>query len=120
MSRASSAADDVAARLRSRRAAGQWLQKLRRATGLTQAELAARVGLRYYAFVSQVEGGLSRLPVALQAAWACALGVEIGVFSRKLLMWYEPELHRLLFDSDLAAGMPPGATELSRPAAAVR
>jgi transcriptional regulator with XRE-family HTH domain len=83
-----------------RQQAGRWLKGAREAAGLTQAELAERVGLRYYTFVSQVESGLGRLPVETQGAWAQALGLDPGDFARTLLRYYEPELFRLLFDSD--------------------
>lgn len=88
-----------------RRQAGQWLKEAREAAGLTQAQLAERVGLRYYTFVSQVEGGLGRVPVDVQGAWAEALSLESREFARRLLGYYEPELHRLLF-SDAAATSP--------------
>lgn len=88
-----------------RRQAGRWLKAAREAAGLTQADLAERVGLRYYTFVSQVENGLGRVPIESQAAWARAVGVEPGMFARTLLRYYEPELHRLLFsDPDQATG----------------
>jgi transcriptional regulator with XRE-family HTH domain len=80
-----------------RQQAGRWLKQAREAAGLTQAELAERVGLRYYTFVSQVESGLGRLPIETQGAWAQALGLDPGDFARTLLAWYEPELYRLLF-----------------------
>jgi transcriptional regulator with XRE-family HTH domain len=80
-----------------RQQAGRWLKTAREAAGLTQAELAERVGLRYYTFVSQVESGLGRLPIETQGAWAQALGLDPGEFARTLLAWYEPELCRLLF-----------------------
>ena len=87
---------------RLRQQAGRWLKAAREAAGLTQAELAARVGLRYYTFVSQVESGLGRLPIETQRAWAEAVGLEPGAFARTLLRYYEPELHRLLFGADAA------------------
>jgi transcriptional regulator with XRE-family HTH domain len=80
-----------------RQQAGRWLKAAREAAGLTQAELAEKVGLRYYTFVSQVESGLGRLPIETQDAWARALGLDPSDFARTLLAWYEPELHRLLF-----------------------
>ena len=80
-----------------RQEAGRWLKARREAAGLTQAELADRVGLRYYTFVSQVESGLGRLPIETQAAWADALGLDPADFARTLLAYYEPELNRLLF-----------------------
>lgn len=81
-----------------RREAGRWLKTAREAAGLTQAELAEKTGLRYYTFVSQVENGLGRVPIEAQAVWAESLGLDPGQFARTLLRYYEPELHRLLFD----------------------
>ena len=47
-----------------------WL-KLRRADAeLSQADLAARLGLKYYTFISQVENGFSRVPTEIMGAWA--------------------------------------------------
>lgn len=87
---------------RLRQEAGRWLKSARERAGLTQAELAERVGLRYYTFVSQVESGLGRLPIETQGAWAEALGLEPSDFARTLLRYYEPELHRLLFEAEAA------------------
>ena len=87
-----------------RQQAGRWLKGAREAAGLTQAELADQVGLRYYTFVSQVESGLGRLPIETQGAWAAALGLEPGEFAKTLLRYYEPELYRLLFASEAAQG----------------
>lgn len=86
---------------RLRQEAGRWLKAQREVAGLTQAELAERVGLRYYTFVSQVESGLGRVPIEAQGAWAVAVGVEPAEFARTLLRYYEPELHRLLFGDDV-------------------
>lgn len=86
-----------------RREAGRWLKARRESAGLTQAELAERVGLRYYTFVSQVESGVGRAPIESQGAWAEALGLEPGEFARTLLRFYEPELFRLLFGDDAPA-----------------
>ena len=80
-----------------RREAGRWLKAAREAAGLTQAELADRIGLRYYTFVSQVESGLGRVPIETQGAWAEAVGLNPAEFARTLLRYYEPELFRLLF-----------------------
>lgn len=81
-----------------RQEAGRWLKAARERAGLTQAELAEEVGLRYYTFVSQVESGLGRVPIETQGAWAVAVGLNPAEFARTLLRYYEPELHRLLFD----------------------
>lgn len=86
-----------------RREAGRWLKTAREAAGLTQAQLAEQVGLRYYTFVSQVESGVGRAPVESQAAWAEALGLDPAEFARTLLRYYEPELFRLLFGDEAPA-----------------
>jgi len=83
-----------------RQEAGRWLKAGREAAGLTQADLAAQVGLRYYTFVSQVESGLGRVPIETQGAWADAIGVDQAEFARTLLHYYEPELYRLLFGDE--------------------
>ena len=67
---------------------------------LSQADLAARLGLKYYTFISQVENGFSRVPTEIMGAWASELGLEQAAFARHLLMYYEPELHRLLFGAE--------------------
>jgi hypothetical protein len=33
-------------------------------------------------------------------AWANELGIEQAAFAKHLLMYYEPELHRLLFGAE--------------------
>ena len=80
-----------------RRQAGSWLKELREGAGLTQMELATRLGFKYYAFVSQVETGFTRLPTEKIEGWARAVGVEPAWFARRLLSYYEPELHRVLY-----------------------
>jgi transcriptional regulator with XRE-family HTH domain len=87
-----------------RREAGRWLKSVREAAGLTQADLAQQVGLRYYTFVSQVESGVGRVPIELQRVWAQAIGQDPSIFARTLLRYYEPELYRLLFTPTLTAG----------------
>src|SRR6266850_3820024 len=81
-----------------RKQACAWLQERRKAAGLSQIDLAARLGLKYYTFVSQVENGFGRVPTDSMEAWARALGIAPGEFARHLLTFYEPELHKLLFE----------------------
>src|ERR1700752_5039336 len=83
-----------------RKLAGDWLKQRRADAELSQADLAARLGLKYYTFISQVENGFSRVPVELIGAWASELGLEQRAFTRHLLMYYEPELYRLLFGAE--------------------
>ena len=81
-----------------RRRAGAWLKELRACAGLSQIQLAERLGLKYYTFISQVENGFGRVPTESLEAWARALGIEPSAFARELLTYYDPELHRLLFE----------------------
>jgi transcriptional regulator with XRE-family HTH domain len=81
-----------------RKQAGAWLQARRKERGLSQIELAERLGLKYYTFISQVENGFGRAPVESMEAWARALAIPPPEFTRRLLSFYEPELYRLLFE----------------------
>jgi DNA-binding XRE family transcriptional regulator len=81
-----------------RKQAGSWLKELRGRAGLSQIELAHILGLKYYTFISQVENGFGRVPTESMEAWARALGADPSAFARELLLHYEPELHRLLFE----------------------
>jgi transcriptional regulator with XRE-family HTH domain len=81
-----------------RRQAGAWLRQQRERAGLSQLELAQRLALKYYTFISQVENGYGRVPTESMEAWAKALSVEPSEFARQLLTYYDPELHRLLFE----------------------
>lgn len=78
-----------------RKRAGAWLKELRSRAGLSQVQLAERLGLKYYTFVSQVENGFGRVPTE---SMEVALGIEPASFARRLLSYYDPELHRLLFE----------------------
>lgn len=81
-----------------RKQAGTWLKELRARAGLSQVELAEKLALKYYTFISQVENGFGRVPTEQIEAWGRALGQEPSSFARKLLSYYDPELHRLLFE----------------------
>ena len=80
-----------------RKDAGSWLKELRGRAGLSQIELAEKLGLKYYTFVSQVENGFGRVPTDTMEVWAHALGADPTEFARKLVSYYDPELYRLLF-----------------------
>ncbi len=86
-----------------RKAAGRWLSAQREAAGLTQAEVAEQVGLRYYTFVSQVEGGYGRVPSEHFESWAKALGHDPYAFTKVLLSHYDPDVFRLLFPDEAPA-----------------
>jgi transcriptional regulator with XRE-family HTH domain len=82
-----------------RKQAGTWLKELRSKAGLSQIQLAQMLGFKYYTFISQVENGFGRVPTESMEAWARALDTDPSQFARKLLFYYEPELHRLLFEA---------------------
>jgi transcriptional regulator with XRE-family HTH domain len=99
MTRTRPAAKTAPENVELRKQAGAWLQERRKEAGLSQIDLAARLGLKYYTFVSQVENGFGRVPTDSMEGWARALNVPPGEFVRHLLTFYEPELHRLLFEA---------------------
>jgi transcriptional regulator with XRE-family HTH domain len=86
--------------LQLRREAGRWLKELREARGLSQRNLAERVGAEYYTFISQLESGRGRIPPDRYLLWAEALGVDPRLFVRKLMHYYDPVTHKILFESD--------------------
>jgi transcriptional regulator with XRE-family HTH domain len=92
------AAKTVSAQTQARKNAGAWLKDLRNRAGLSQIDLAAKLGLKYYTFISQVENGFGRVPTDQIEGWATALGQEPSSFARTLLAHYDPEMHRLLFE----------------------
>jgi len=94
--RASGTAADSSLKLL-RKEAGCWLKDMRRRAGLSQIELAALLGFKYYTFISQVENGFGRVPTESMERWAEALGIEPSEFARRLLSYYDPEMYRLLF-----------------------
>lgn len=81
-----------------RAALGVWLKELREAQKLSQRELADKLSLDYYTFISQLENGRGRIPVHRYAEWAEALGKDQRTFVRKLLSYYEPTTYKILFD----------------------
>lgn len=80
-----------------RREAGKWLKTLRIASNLTQRELAEKVGVEYYTFISQLEVGRGRIPPDRYEMWAHALGMEPSDFVKQLMRFYDPETYRILF-----------------------
>ena len=90
---------------RLRKEAGEWLRMLRERQNLSQRQLASKVGIDYYTFVSQLETGHGRIPPDRYQAWADALGVDAQLFVRQLMRYYDPVTHDLLF-SDTPSGSP--------------
>ena len=77
--------------------AGLWLRARREERGLSQRELAEKVGALFYTFISQIEAGRGRIPADRYAAWAGALEIEPRAFAINMLRFYEPATHALIF-----------------------
>jgi len=80
-----------------RRGAGTWLKQQREARGLSQRDLAQKVGVDYYTFISQVESGRGRIPPERYRAWAGALRIPPREFVTTLMRYYDPVTYRILF-----------------------
>lgn len=80
-----------------RRTAGAWLRDLREKQGLSQRQLAQRVGAEYYTFISQLETGRGRIPPDRYKDWAGALDVPADEFVRNLMKYYDPITYGILF-----------------------
>src|SRR5262245_128158 len=87
---------ELTRKLRNR--AGIWLRDLREQRGLSQTELAERVGTEYYTFISQLETGRGRIPPDRYLTWAHALGIDKREFVRTLMSFYDPVTYSILFD----------------------
>jgi transcriptional regulator with XRE-family HTH domain len=77
--------------------AGRWLRELREKRGLSQRDLAQKVGAEYYTFISQLEHGRGRIPPDRYLLWADALGVEPREFVRGLMAYYDPVTYNIIF-----------------------
>jgi transcriptional regulator with XRE-family HTH domain len=80
-----------------RKEGGRWLKGLRERAGLSQRQLAGRVGSEHYTFISQLETGRGRIPPDRYLEWADALGVEPKPFVQQVLRYYDPITYSILF-----------------------
>ena len=83
-----------------RKKAGSWLRARRCELGLSQRELAYRVNMEYYTFISQIEAGRGRIPAERLQEWSEALEVEPKEFAMTLMKYYDPYTYGMLFGSD--------------------
>jgi transcriptional regulator with XRE-family HTH domain len=79
-----------------RRNAGKMLFRTRIAAGMTQLEVAKRIGV-HQVRISQFEIGLSSVPSDLLRPMATAMGCRPHHFSREYLVVADPDLHDALF-----------------------
>ena len=80
-----------------RKKAGKWLRSRREELGLSQREIANRVNMDYYTFISQIEAGRGRVPAERLEDWADALETDKTVFAMTLMKYYDPFTYRLIF-----------------------
>lgn len=83
-----------------RRCAGRRLRAMRENAGLSQRDLAARLGMTFYTYVSTIEHGRSTVSVQQYHAWAAALEVDVRDFVLTLMPYYDPITFRLLYGED--------------------
>jgi hypothetical protein len=67
-----------------RKQAGTWLKGLRGQSGLTQMELADRLGFKYYPFISQVENGHGRVPTEKNGSLGANAGRRSVAFRQEI------------------------------------
>jgi len=80
-----------------RKKAGQWLRGRRCELGLSQRELALRVNMEYYTFISQIEAGRGRVPADRMRDWSEALEMEPREFAKNLMRYYDPHTYDMIF-----------------------
>jgi transcriptional regulator with XRE-family HTH domain len=80
-----------------RKKAGSLLRERRCELGLSQREVASRVNMEYYTFVSQIEAGKGRVPAERMHDWSIALEMEPKEFATMLLRYYDPHSYEMIF-----------------------
>ena len=76
---------------------GAYIRELRDAKGMTQAELAEAVGLRWYTNIGAIEIGRNSLPPERYMDFARALGVDPKEFGERILQTTDPWAYAMLF-----------------------
>tara|TARA_Y100001934_G_C12161989_1_gene682417 strand:+ start:219 stop:587 length:369 start_codon:yes stop_codon:yes gene_type:complete len=77
--------------------AGAYLQSLRKSAAMTQLDVAKALKVKYYTFVSQLEGGHGRLPPHHYVPLAKALGIDPAIFTKEMIRYYDPFAYAGLF-----------------------
>lgn len=84
-----------------RKEAGQFIQNVREEAGLTQVDMADRMGYKFYTRVSQIERGVGRVPPEDFVEFTKVLGVDPKPFVRRLLQAYDPIVYHLAFEEQV-------------------
>ena len=82
---------------RNQESIGNQLKGYRINRGLTQKELADKIGVEYYTMISQMELGYMAIPPALWLPIAEELQIDAQQWVLTLLVEYQPELYKALF-----------------------
>ena len=82
-----------------RQQAGAWLRARRSELGLSQRELALRVNMEYYTFISQIEAGRGRIPAERMRDWSLALEMDPREFAITLMKYYDPHTYEMVFET---------------------
>lgn len=85
-----------------RKEAGLWLRSKRDDAGLSQRDLAKKVGIDYYTFISQIEAGRGKVPSERYAQYAKALDVTPREFATTMLRYNDPHIYNMIFDEAIA------------------
>lgn len=80
-----------------RQSAGAWLRSERERVGLSQTDLARKLNLEYYTFISQIENGRGKIPPTRYAEWAAALNIPSRDFAIRMMKSYDPVTYGLIF-----------------------
>jgi transcriptional regulator with XRE-family HTH domain len=80
-----------------RKKAGSWLRDRRYKLGLSQRELAGRVNMEYYTFISQIESGRGRVPSDRLRDWAVALEMDPKEFAITMMKYYDRHSFDMIF-----------------------
>jgi transcriptional regulator with XRE-family HTH domain len=83
-----------------RKEAGLWLRERRETAGLSQRELAIKVGFEYYTFISQIESGRGRVPAERYEKYAKAFRMSPRDFALAMLRFNDPHTYRMIFGED--------------------
>mgnify|MGYP001315457208 CR=1 FL=1 len=83
-----------------RKKAGVWLRSIRCQLGLSQRELAHRVNMEYYTFISQIEAGRGRVPADRLRDWSEALEMDPKEFAITLMRYYDPHSFDMIYGSN--------------------
>ncbi len=81
--------------LERRRFGGKWLKSLRVSANLTQQQAANFMKVSH-TFISAIEIGGPSLPKDRWSEYAVILKVDINLFTKNMVMFYEPEIFNSL------------------------